>query len=297
MTGSAEGDSPSSMNDILMLLLKISLVIFMAGNLLDMGLTLNPRDALKGLRNVRFVGLTLLWGFVLCPALAYAITRVLPLEEPYAVGLLLMGMTPCAPFLPAIAKKAKGDLGYTAAFMLVTAVGTVVFMPLALPLMIKGLAVSAWTIARPLLFVILIPLAIGMAILRASARRASRIQPVVRRLTALATIAVLVLCVIVYGKGLMGVPGSFAIAAQLIFFLVVAVLTYALGFGLLHEQKIVLSTGMTTRNIGAAFAPILSVADMDQRAVVMLVLGLPMMVIFALLAAKWFGPRSERRRN
>jgi bile acid:Na+ symporter, BASS family len=58
------------MNEILMILLKISLVIFMAGNLLDMGLRLNPRDALRGLRNVRFVAYVLLWGFVLCPALA-----------------------------------------------------------------------------------------------------------------------------------------------------------------------------------------------------------------------------------
>ena len=56
------------MNDVLMVLLKISLVIFMAGNLLDMGLRLDPRDALRGLRNVRFVGYVLLWGFLLCPA-------------------------------------------------------------------------------------------------------------------------------------------------------------------------------------------------------------------------------------
>jgi hypothetical protein len=36
------------MHDILMILLKISLVIFMAGNLLDMGLRLNPQEALRG---------------------------------------------------------------------------------------------------------------------------------------------------------------------------------------------------------------------------------------------------------
>jgi bile acid:Na+ symporter, BASS family len=58
------------MNDILMVLLKISRVIFMAGNLLDMGLRLNPQAALRGLRNVRFVAYVLLCGFVLCPALA-----------------------------------------------------------------------------------------------------------------------------------------------------------------------------------------------------------------------------------
>jgi BASS family bile acid:Na+ symporter len=277
------------MNETLMTLLKISLVIFMAGNLLDMGLRLNPQDALRGLRNVRFVVYTLLWGFVLCPALAYGITHVVPLAAPYATGLILLGMTPCAPFLPAIVNKAKGDLGFTAAFMLLTAIGTVAFMPFALPLMVKGLAVSAWTIAKPLLLVVLLPLAAGMVILRASTSVASKIQPVVKKVTGIATIAMAVLALIVYGKELLGVRGSLAVISQVIFFLLVTTLTYWCGFGLQPGQKIVLSAGMATRNCGAALAPLLSMADTDQRAIVMVVLGIPMMVVFGFLAARWFG--------
>jgi len=83
---------------------------------------------------------------------------------------------PCAPFLPAIAKKAGGDLGFTAAFMLLTATGTVAFMPFAVPLSIEGWTVSAWTIARPLLIVVLLPLAVGRATLRASPSLAAAVQ-------------------------------------------------------------------------------------------------------------------------
>ncbi|MBP1648809.1 MAG: hypothetical protein H6Q30_2254 [Bacteroidetes bacterium] len=277
------------MDESVMILLKISVVIFVAGNLLDMGLSLIPRDALRGLRNVRFVVLTLLWGFVLGPALAYGITLVIPLEYPYAIGLILMGMTPCAPFLPMIARKAGGDLGFTAAFMLLAAVGTIMFMPFAVPLMVKGLTVSAWTIARPLLLFVALPLAVGMAILRATPTLASRIQLFVKKTAFISAIAVFVLCIIIYGKGLLGVPGSFAVASQVIFFLIVTTCTYWFGFGLQHEQKIVLCTGMSTRNLGVAIAPLLAIADMDQRAIIMVVLGIPLMVMFALLAVKWFG--------
>jgi bile acid:Na+ symporter, BASS family len=273
----------------MMLLLKISLVVFMAGNLLDMGLRLNPQDALRGLKNVRFVVLTLLWGFVLVPALAFGITRVIPLQSPYAMGLILLGMTPCAPFLPMIVSKAKGDLGFTAAFMLLAAVGTVIFMPFAVPLMVNGLTVGAWAIAKPLLIMVLIPLAVGMLVLRLSASLAIKIQPFVKKTTGIATILVLILCIVVYGKGLLGVAGEYAVAAQLLFFVIVATFTYWFSLGLQHEQKIVLSAGMTTRNIGAALAPLLSVADMDQRATVMVVLALPLMVIISLLAARLFG--------
>ena len=86
-----------------------------------------------------------------------------------------------------------------------------------------------------------------------------------------------------------GVRGSLAVISQLIFFLIVTPLTYWCAFGLQPEQKIVLSAGMSTRNIGAALAPLFSITEMDQRAVVMVVLGFPVMAMFGLLSAKWFG--------
>jgi BASS family bile acid:Na+ symporter len=272
-----------------MTLLKVSLVIFMAGNLLDMGLRLDPREALRGLRNLRFVSLALVWGFVLGPALAWAIPQVIPLDRTYATGLVLMGMTPCAPFLPLIVGRAKGDLGHTAALMLLTAIGTVLFMPVAVPRLIEGLPVSAWTIAKPLVLVILTPLVIGMAILRASAAVAGRVQSVVQKTTGLFTIVAFVLLVVVYGKGLLGVAGSLAVASQVLFFSVVTFVPYWLAFGLPHEQKIVLSGGMATRNLGAAIAPLLSVPGTDQRAAIMVVLGFPLSVLFAVLATRWLG--------
>jgi len=276
-------------NDTLMPLLKISLVIFMAGNLLDMGLRLDPAEALRDLRNVRFVALTLIWGFVLAPALAYGIAHLMPLEEHYALGLVLMGMAPCAPFVPMLVAKGKGDLGFTAAFMMVAAVGTVVFMPLAVPLMVTGLTVTMWAVAKPLLIMVLIPLLVGMAILRASPAFAGRLLPIVKKTTGVATLVLVVLIIAIYGKDMLSVGGSLAIASQVIFFTVLATMTYWVSFGMPHEQKIVLSMGITTRNIGAALAPLLMVPGMDQRAVIMVVLGLPLMVIFALLGAKWFG--------
>lgn len=58
------------MTELLPVLLKFSVLIFMAGNLLDMGLRLNVKDALDGFQRKRFMALTVLWGFVLLPALA-----------------------------------------------------------------------------------------------------------------------------------------------------------------------------------------------------------------------------------
>jgi BASS family bile acid:Na+ symporter len=130
-----------------------------------------------------------------------------------------------------------------------------------------------------------------MAVLRLSPPAATRARPVVKGATLVATIATAILCIVVYGKGLLGITGSLAVASQVLFFGVMTTVSYWLGFGLPNDRRIVLSAGMATRNLGAALAPLFSLPTVDQRAIVMVVLGLPLMVVFARLSVRWFGPR------
>ena len=97
--------------------LKITLVIFMFGNMLHLGLRLELRKALQGLRDVRFVTLALSWGYIVCPALGYLMAVTLPLSPPYAMALILVAMAPGTPFLPTAASKARTDLNFVATFM------------------------------------------------------------------------------------------------------------------------------------------------------------------------------------
>lgn len=270
-------------------LLKITLAIFMVGNLLDMGLRLQLTEALHDLRDRRFVLAALGWGFVALPALAYAITLVLPLAHPFVVGLLLLGMAPCAPFLPPMVDRARGDLGYTAAFMLLASVVTVVYMPLAVPLLVPGLSASTWTIAQPLLLLVLLPLALGLVVQRRRPVLAGRLEPIVKKLTGIDTVLMLVLCVAVYGQAFLELVGSHAIGAQLLFFAAATAGPYLLGFGLPRTQRVVLSLGMATRNLGAAFAPLFAAAGTDRRAIAMVAFGVLMQAAFSFAAATLYG--------
>lgn len=281
------------MDAVLDVMLKVSLVLFMAGSLLDMGLGLKLRDALIGLRDVRFLGFGLLFGFVLGPLLALVLTLIIPLEESYAVGLLLLGLTPCAPFLPGIVKRARGSVNYTAAMLLLAAVGTVLVLPLAVPFVAPSLTADAWSIAKPLVFIVLVPLLAGIAIFSRAPGTAAAILPFVKKVTTAATVAVLVLCAILYGKGFISTFGSYAIAAQIAFFAILTTASYLLSGSLLQPQRSVLALGMCTRNVGAAMVPLFSAAAVDQHTVIMVVLGVPMQLIFALLAARWFARDAE----
>jgi BASS family bile acid:Na+ symporter len=102
----------------------------------------------------------------------------------------------------------------------------------------------------------------------------------------------LILLLIVYGKGFIGAVGTYAIGTQIVFFTVVTVASYALGFGMPKSQKSVVSLGICTRNCGAAMAPLFVAPDVEQSAMIMVSLGIPMMVVFALIAARVFAARA-----
>ena len=110
--------------------------------------------------------------------------------------------------------------------------------------------------------------------------------------TGIDTVAMLVLCMIIFGKGFIGTIGSYAIGTQIVFFSVATFASYVLSSGLPQSQRSVLTLGMSTRNLGAALAPLFALPDVDQRAIVMVVLGVPMQVIFSLLAASYFARRA-----
>ena len=105
-------------------------LVFTVSNLAAMGLQVKVPDVVVALRNRKSIALIFVWGWVVGPAFGYLITRVLPLEEPYVLVVLLTSLAPCAPFLQQMVAKARGDMAFAGAFIPLVAVGTVVFMPL-----------------------------------------------------------------------------------------------------------------------------------------------------------------------
>lgn len=282
------------MHEYLDPVLKISLIAFMLGSLGSMGLELAVEEAIAAFRNTRFVFLALLLGFLFCPAVAYVIANIFPLEPSYAMGLVLLGMAPSAPFMPLVVRKANGDLAYTAAFMLLSATGTVVFMPVAAPIMITGLQAGAWVIGKPLVLFILVPLVAGCAVKSASPGMASRMCRYIRPCTNLSAVVMLGVLGILYGKAFFGLVGTYAIAAQITLVLVLAFASYWLSSGLKEEQRTVLSVGMCTRNIGAAFAPLVSI-NADPRAIVMVAFAVPVTLVASFGTARWLAKRTATR--
>jgi BASS family bile acid:Na+ symporter len=185
-------------------------------------------------------------------------------------------------------RKARGDMSFAGAFMLLTTLGTVLFLPLLAPLLIEGLAVDTWSLARPLLTMVLLPLLIGGAIRVFSPGAAEKLFPVVQKIGGLFLLICLVLTLVVYGRDMLGAVGSFAPGAQLLFIVAITAISYKVGFGLEQQQRSGMALGMCTRNIAAVFAAYLGITDPPPGLLVMIVLVVPLSLIVAMVAARLF---------
>jgi bile acid:Na+ symporter, BASS family len=272
---------------------RIALLTFLVSSMLAAGLSLTPRGILAPLRDVRLVLVTLALNFLVAPVFAVVLTMVIPLERPHAIGLLLLGGAAGAPFLPKLAESAHGDLGFAVALMTLLTVGTTLFMPFALPLVIQGLQASPWSIARPLVVFILAPLAVGMLLKGQKPAFSAASQPILAKLGNVSVLILLALLIALYFHDLLGVLGSGAIATSAVFFAGLYAAGYLLG-GSRLEIKGVLGLGTAARNVGAALVPA-SQSFSDPKIMVMLVACTIVMLIVLLPAANWLRRRAPRK--
>jgi BASS family bile acid:Na+ symporter len=185
------------------------------------------------------------------PLAAFAISRLLRLDEPLGVALLLLGTAAGAPFLPKLVGVAKGDLAFSVGLMVMLMVLTVGYMPLVLPQLLEGVSVDPLKIAKSLLLLMLLPLAVGLALKARFEAVATRARPVLDRISRLSLVVLIVLLLVTNIKNVISLFGTRGILASLIFLLVGFGIGWFLG-GPRSDTRSVMALGTSQRNIAAS---------------------------------------------
>ena len=277
------------MADLLDLILRLAVIAFIVSSMLGVGLGLRLSAILAPLRDVRFVLRALLLNFILAPAFAWLLTVIIPLQTGYTIGLLLIGGAAGAPFLPTLVKTARGNLVSSVALMTLLTIGTLLFMPFALPFMIPGLRADAWTIARPLLLLIVVPLIIGMLGAALVPSRAKRAAPILIEIGNAFLLLLFVLLIALNIRSLLGVIGSGAMATVVLYMTGLFVAGWMFG-GANLEMRGVLGLGTAARNFAAALVPAPS-NFRDPAVSIMLVISAIVCLVISFIAARWLRQR------
>lgn len=268
-----------SISELLIKGANLSVAVFVVSSTLSVGLGLTVPQILAPLRNGRLVVLSLLANFVLAPVVAIGLARVLGLDEPLGIGLLLVGIAGGAPFLLKLADLARANMAFAVGLMVVLMVITVGYMPIVLPLLLAGVSVSPANIARSLILLMLIPLAIGLALRASHAQSAARVRAVVAPVSSISMIFVVVLTTAGHFRSMLSILGSFGIVAAVIFVAICFGIGWVLG-GPGSDTRGVLSLGTAQRNTAAALV-VAGQNFSDAKVVVMITVV--MIVSFAVL--------------
>jgi predicted Na+-dependent transporter len=284
----------SAVTQILRLLAKASIIGFVVGHLLALGMRLTVREIIEPLRRRRLVLLALVANFALGPIFAYLSTQmislVIPLEHGYVIGLMIIGSAAGSPMLPKWVKLAKGDLGLGVALMVLLMGTSILYLPLILPRLISGVDVEAWSVAQPLIMMIMVPFIVGLLLKVRYPGIAAKLEPPLDRFSSVCLIAVIVAVVALYRQSLISAVGEGAIGACMLFLALSMAAGYLLGGPDVGTRR-VLALGSGQRNIEAVLL-IASTSVADPKVIVMAVIAALVILIMLLGTAVAFGRRA-----
>jgi BASS family bile acid:Na+ symporter len=242
------------MSDILAVIMQLSVLAFVITSMLAMGLSLTVGQIVEPLRNVRLVILALLANFVLVPILALLILQVIDLDEGLATGLILLATAAGAPFLPKLAQVAKGNMAFSVGLMVLLMVVTIIYMPI-----------------EP---------------------TAEALYPHMSQTSTVALVLLMISALVLNFSSLVGVIGTGAIIAILVFLLVAFVLGYFLG-GSDRGIRSVLGLGTAQRNLAAAMVVAGQNFSDDPNVLVMILVAALLGLVLLMVIGGELGRRGE----
>ena len=239
------------MSEILAVVAKLSIFTFILTSMLAMGMSLTVKQIVAPLSNIKVVLLALLANFILVPALAYLLTVVIPLSDGLATGLIITGTAAGAPFLPKLVQLAKGNTAFSVGLMTLLMVVTVIYLPIVLPILLPGASVSPRDIAKSLILMMLLPLAIGLFIKARYEPTAEHLQPTMSKISSMAIVLGLVAILVLQFSTIIGTFGTGGILAAILFLVGSLLIGMLLG-GKDPAMRSVMGLGTAQRNLSAA---------------------------------------------
>ena len=273
------------MNEILAVIDKLALLTFIVFTMLGAGLRLTVQEIWDPLRNRRLVILSLVTNFVLVPLFVYLLLQVVHLSEPLRDGLLVMAVASGPPALPKLAHIVKGNIAFSVGLMMLLMLGTIVYMPIVLPLVVEGVQINSWEIAEPLLLMMVSPLVIGLFIKAKFPAITMTLQPILFKLSNAGLLLGLVVRLAVHTNDIIALLKTGAIFVCAVFILFSFSVGYLLGGPGIDTQR-VLGVGTAQRNFAAAL--LVGTSNFEDPSVVSIIMVTSILMMVTVLIA---GPK------
>jgi bile acid:Na+ symporter, BASS family len=265
-------------------LVEIVAPIFVISTMLNVGLTQRLSDITGHLKNYPFVLKMLLANFVLAPLVMILVLTFTSFDPALRDGLLIFALCAGAPFLIKLIQTAEHDVALGAAVMILLIAATVIYVPIVLPMVMYGVAVDGWAIAKTLFLQMLLPIVVGMLAVQFLPNLAKKIQPWVGILGNITLYVLVAATLIGYFPNMISIVGTGAILVGLAFVAAAFGIGYLMGGGKDHLEDV---GGLGTAQRNTAAGVIIATQNFDDpNVLVMLTLANTLGIVMLLLIAK-----------
>jgi predicted Na+-dependent transporter len=278
------------MQEILTVVLKLSIIGFLVTAMVHIGASLTLKQILEPLRSPRLLLSSIGASYILVPLTAIAITRLIPIEQPLRIGLVLLSMTAGSEAGPKIIGTAKGNIAFSVALLCLQLIVTIIYVPMVLSLLLPEVHIDHGKLLFKLLILVLLPMLLGLFLKARYEPIAERLNPFMQRASTVCMLLMAFLIIVLNFREIVRLIGSGALFAGALFVILSFMIGYLLG-GPEQDTRRTLGFMSGARNSSISLMIASQVFD-NPDVLLMITLTVIMMLVLLLPTAYWFGRRA-----
>jgi len=224
------------MDELLRQSVPLAIAIFLVTAMLSLGLDMTVKQVIEPLQKRRLVIMSLLASALAVPLIAIVLTRVIPVEEALATGLIVYALAAGTEGGPKFVQLVNGNTPFAFGLLALLLTVTVIFLPLVINVAIPGAQVSLGEVVAKLLLLVAVPIGVGMLVNARLTALAERISPAIHRLSMIFLALLFTLVIYVNVDAIVSLQPA-ALLAGLLLFTISYGVGYAAGGPLTEDRK------------------------------------------------------------
>jgi BASS family bile acid:Na+ symporter len=268
------------MNELLSHALTPVILIYVVSGMLALGLSQTVRQIFEPLRNMRITISAVVASYIILPLLAASIARLFGLDPSLRYGMVLLAMAAGAEIGPIFTAKSNANVSLSGGILAMSIAITIIYIPLMLGVLLPEVHFDVWKLLLKLILTIVAPLLLGLFIRSRFEKIAHTAEKYLHMISRLFVVLLLLILIGIYYKQIIGLFGTYAILAGLIYIVAAFGIGYLLGW---PERSTMLAMGYMHGARNASVAVMVANSVFSDQPNVMLMIATMVILILGIL--------------
>src|SRR5512143_3041156 len=268
------------MNEFLSQALTPVILIYVISGMLALGLSQTVKQIIEPLKDVRITISAVVASYIILPLLAASIARLFGLDPSLRYGMVLLAMAAGAEVGPIFTAKSNANVSLSGGILAMSIGITIIYIPLMLGVLLPDVHFDVKHLLLKLILTIVAPLLLGLFIRSRFEKIAHTTEKYLHMISRLFVILLLLTLIGLYYRQIIGLFGTYAILAGVIYVVAGFGIGYLLGW---PERGTMLAMGFMHGGRNASVAVMVASSAFSDLPDVMLMIATMVILMLAIL--------------